>query len=275
MDVLAADPRREELDDVRGVEVDLRELSRAAPRHRLRRPQGGDHLLPDLVAATENRGAERDDEAVARSEGAHPLDRGGGDPGRGSAPAGMDRGRRSAARIDQEERHAIGAAHGGNHRTRAPARPEGAVGRDGRVTEIVHAHDRATMDLSEDRERRVTETRGRCEPKAPGAHPRVRPVRGPEVEIEPASVDARAERVRHAFDGREGLAPREDDAVDLVEAPAGVRRADGYFTCARLLTVAWTSAASRARGSRSTYFCSSFLASSMSPVRRSANPRSR
>ena len=236
-----------------------------------------DHLITDFVAASEDRRSERRHEVAGR-EAVRPEagDGARGDPRRSAAPAGVHGRDRPRLRMDQQDRDTIRGPHRGDRSVVAGfAGPVGAVGLRGKLQARHGIDDRGAVNLSEDRRPRAPQPRGAEERAASGDDLRIPTVGGTKIEGGAALRPARAERVRHARDRAELDASQKLNALDLVETPARAGTLAAYFTDPRLLIVALMSAASFARGSRSTYFWNSLRAPARSPSRSMAKPRSR
>ncbi len=260
MNRVVGNPRGDKLPAKRGVKVDRDTAQGRLPDVACRRSasgfEGGQDILPDFVATPEDRRSQRDDEVTGGdpfgpepSHGVRPDS--GGDPPP-TCVEGRDRGR---VPIHEQDGNAVGGSH---HRDGAwRAAPNGTdrpVGRRWARPWRFSVDDDATVHLPKRRWFRRSESRRAQENGT--TSPRGADVVSDQSEIEVRTSEGkpRAERMGHPGNHVEGRAPRERHASDLLEAPPEAGHVPAYFDDERLLIVALISAASFARGSRSTYF---------------------
>lgn len=252
--------RGDQLGSERRVKVD-RKRPGVRPGHVARRRsagrlKGGDDILPDLVAAPENRRPHGDDEVTGGdptgSESSHGVRP---DSICDPSPTCVDRRHDRRTAVHEQDGNAVGGPNDRNGTARSVSSGTNrSIGLRRALRTQIGVHDDSAVHLLQERRSRRSQS-GRAQ-EGGTARPRGEDLilDRTEIEVRATEGEPRAERMGHTANRVEGAAAHECYAVDLLEAPTGIAHGPVYFADERSLMVALISPASFARGSSSTYF---------------------
>jgi hypothetical protein len=159
----------------------------------------------------------------------------------------VHRGDRPRLAVGEQEGDAVGGPDGRSHPHAGGQDRDPSVG----FAAAAVLDERRPVNLTEHGRRSATQARGAEERLPPRDGLGRRVGGGPQIEVGAPGGDTRGKRVGDSSEALERLAPDDAHARDVLQ-PEAVARHPAYLLPSRLLIVPLISAASRARGSRST-----------------------